>query len=475
MNQQMDKQLPEGWETSVLESFFAHVIGGDWGKDASLEDNDYEMAHCIRGTEFKNWQQQYGKTAVARKIKKSSLKNRMLMANDILIEISGGGPEQPVGRSVLITDKTLSLFATPTVCTNFIRLARPSTAVCAAYLNYYLTLFYLSGNVAKYQAGSNNLRNLKFNDYSQIEVPLPPLAEQHYLADKLDSLLARIQTVSEQLAAVPALLKQFRQSVLADAVSGKLTAGWREENPLTPQLTIEEYHIGVSGFKLKAKGLTQPITHNSWLKCQLGHVITVHSGTSLTAKEMIEGEVPVFGGNGITGYHNTSNTTEPTLVIGRVGFYCGSVHLTSERAWITDNALIVNFSEKLLRKDFAFYLLKATNLRLDTSSTAQPVISGTKIYPIHICLPPIAEQTEIVRRVEALFALADQIEQQSRAAAERVALLTQSVLAKAFRGELSAQWRCEHPDLISGDNSAAALLARIQAEREATGKKSRRA
>ena len=56
-----------------------------------------------------------------------------------------------------------------------------------------------------------------------------------------------------------------------------------------------------------------------------------------------------------------------------------------------------------------------------------------------------------------------------------MALLTQSVLAKAFRGELSEQWRREHPDLISGDNSAAALLARIQAERAATGKKSRRA
>ena len=105
----------------------------------------------------------------------------------------------------------------------------------------------------------------------------------------------------------------------------------------------------------------------------------------------------------------------------------------------------------------------------------QPNLNLSKVKSIVLLTPSILEQTEIVRRVEALFALADQIEQQSRAAAERVALLTQSVLAKAFRGELSAQWRCEHPDLISGDNSAAALLARIQAEREATGKKSRRA
>lgn len=80
--------------------------------------------------------------------------------------------------------------------------------------------------------------------------------------------------------------------------------------------------------------------------------------------------------------------------------------------------------------------------------------------------PPIEEQTEIVRRVEELFAFADQIEQRVKVAQQRVNHLTQAILAKAFRGELTANWREQHPDLISGENSAAALLARIQAERK---------
>ncbi len=84
---------------------------------------------------------------------------------------------------------------------------------------------------------------------------------------------------------------------------------------------------------------------------------------------------------------------------------------------------------------------------------------------IRISLPSIETQTEIVRRVEQLFAYADTIEQQTKAAKERVDKLTQAILAKAFRGELTADWRAANPDLISGDNSAAALLARIQAER----------
>ena len=116
-------------------------------------------------------------------------------------------------------------------------------------------------------------------------------------------------------------------------------------------------------------------------------------------------------------------------------------------------------------------LLTATNLRQDDASTAQPVISGAKIYPIRISLPPLEEQTQIVRRVEELFAFADQIEQRMNGAQARVKHLTQSILAKAFRGELTVQWRAENPELISGDNSAQALLERIRAAREKQARK----
>lgn len=86
--------------------------------------------------------------------------------------------------------------------------------------------------------------------------------------------------------------------------------------------------------------------------------------------------------------------------------------------------------------------------------------------------PSTEEQTQIVHRVEELFAFSDRIEQKANAALERVNNLTQSILAKAFRGEFTADWRAQNPDLISGENSAEALLAKIKAEREAlSGKK----
>tara|TARA_R110002167_G_scaffold57840_9_gene164035 strand:+ start:55592 stop:55972 length:381 start_codon:yes stop_codon:yes gene_type:complete len=76
-----------------------------------------------------------------------------------------------------------------------------------------------------------------------------------------------------------------------------------------------------------------------------------------------------------------------------------------------------------------------------------------------------------VRRVEELFTFADKVEAQVNAAQARVNNLSQSILAKAFRGELTAEWRAANPELISGDNSAEALLKRIKAEREAIATK----
>lgn len=96
-------------------------------------------------------------------------------------------------------------------------------------------------------------------------------------------------------------------------------------------------------------------------------------------------------------------------------------------------------------------------------------ISGKDIKSQVVLLPPVKEQAEIVRRVEQLFAYADTIEKQVNNALARVNNLTQSILAKAFRGELTAQWRAENPDLISGENSAAALLEKSKLNAQLAG------
>lgn len=305
----------------------------------------------------------------------------------------------------------------------------------------------------------------KSSDVQSYEFLLPPLAEQKIIAEKLDDMLAKVERIKARLERIPQVLKQFRQSVLADAVSGKLTDEWRQNSEFS--LSLERYKKATVSFKSKANGLKDIKEVGKWLSCQLGHVISVKSGDGLTAKDMIgDGGIPVYGGNGINGYHDKFNVTEQKVVIGRVGFYCGSVHLTQEKAWITDNALIVDYPEQLFSKDFIFWLLSTINLREDMAATAQPVISGAKIYPIKLLIPPIEEQIEIARRIRELFSFADIVEQKTNFALEKVSGLSQSILAKAFRGELTEQWRLENPELIIGENSAESLLKKILNERE---------
>jgi len=156
----------------------------------------------------------------------------------------------------------------------------------------------------------------------------------------------------------------------------------------------------------------------------LGEILHISSGDALTSDKMTKScLIPVFGGNGITGYHDKHNVAEPTIVIGRVGFYCGSVHLTPNCAWVTDNAFITWFPKDHLDIHFLYWLLRVSDLGRNDNSTAQPVISGRKLYPIVVELPPLKEQIRIVAKINELMAICDELEsklKQSQSDSERL-------------------------------------------------------
>ena len=326
----------------------------------------------------------------------------------------------------------------PGVCTTEIVPIKPNEAVHGRYLFHWLRHPAFLTYVTEVSHGVNMPR-LGTDAGRDAPFVLAPKAEQKRVADKLDTVLTRVDAVNTRLARVAPLLKRFRQSVLAAATSGRLTEDWRLD-----------------------RRLPAPKAH------ELGTIIRVSSGQGLTAKQMVSsGGIPVFGGNGITGYHDQANTVEPTLLIGRVGYYCGSVHLTPPIAWVTDNALIVRHDPKIVQKNYLFFALQAIDLRQNDSSTAQPVISGQKIYGLVVVLPSFEEQTEIVRRVETLFAFADRLEARLAQAQTAATRLTPALLAKAFRGELVPQ--------DPNDEPAAELLRRLASSPTAPAKRGRAA
>lgn len=301
-----------------------------------------------------------------------------------------------------------------------------------------------------------------------IKISLPPLAEQTVIAQTLDTLLAQVDNIKTHLDAIPKILKTFRQSVLAAAVSGKLTEEWRGENEC----------------EIKSLGdVSKDIRYGTSKKCSEEIKLTPVL------------RIPNIGDRGINldklKYADFDKKEIEKLKLNQGDILIirsnGSVELVGKSAVITSSSVHCLFAGYLIRvrldqdkalPEYVDYCLKSPQIRSLIEVPARSTsgvnnINSKELAALKIPFPTIEEQTEIVRRVEELFTFADQIEQQVKNAQKRVNTLTQSILAKAFRGELTAQWRAENPDLITGENSAEALLANIQVERDALKQKAK--
>jgi type I restriction enzyme, S subunit len=314
----------------------------------------------------------------------------------------------------------------------------------------------------------------KSTDVRRFEFGLPPLAEQQQIAQKLDELLAQVDTLKTRLDAIPNILKRFRQSVLAAAVSGRLTEEWR----------------GVQVEKL-----------DEWRWVTLGEIADVKGGITKDSKKQESSfvELPYLRVANVQRYYldlteiktiriPESRVKDLLLEDGDILFNEGGDLDKLGRGWIWEGQIQnCSFQNHVFRarlkdkSDNPKYISWWGNtegleyfIRNGKQTTNLASINKTLLSNLPINLPPAKEQTEIVRRVEQLFAYADQIEQRVKDAQARVNHLTQSILAKAFRGELTADWRAQNPELISGENSAAALLERIKVEREAIAKPKRK-
>lgn len=256
--------------------------------------------------------------------------------------------------------------------------------------------------------------------------------------------------------------KQLLDRIIEER-NAKLLAEWEEalkKNPKAKKPTP------VVANEISEDEIPFEIPEN-WCWCRLGDLIQIKSGDGLTSTQMKDGSIPVYGGNGITGYHNDANIHEETIVIGRVGFYCGSVHLTEKEAWVTDNAFISNYSKTYLNRNYLITALRQLDLGKQQNKTAQPVVSGKKIYPMLFPLPPLAVQNAIVAKLEEVLPLIDAYE---NAVLQKEELKTalpdkvkKAILQEAITGKLTEDWR----KIANITEDGKQLLDRIITERNA--------
>lgn len=438
-----ERVLPEGWGEAVVTDIAGFVRGVTFKKAEAIAYPEVGYVPIIRASNIQDSKLILDDLIYAPEDKVND--SQRIKAGDVVVAMSSGS-RKVVGKTASANKDWEGAFGA------FCGVFRPSRHMSSSYFGYYFGTQEYRSKASSLAAGAN-INNLKASHFDQMLVPIPGLEEQKAIADKLDELLAQVNNLKARLDAIPAILKRFRQSVLAAAVSGNLT---------------------VSG------------GYGVWEECKVGDVVKLKNGFAFKSKDYVStGGIPVVrisdllesGVSHDTCVHVAYGSDAPgfevaegDLLVAMSGATTGKMAIYKGGVYALQNQRVGNLKildGKRISEDYRnlFFNSQRERILKDAYGGAQPNISGKKIESMRINLPALEEQEEIVRRVDQLFAFADQIEQQVANAQAHVDKLTQSILAKAFRGELTAEWRAENSELIGGEHSAAALLERIRAEK----------
>ena len=466
-------ELPQGWEWARLGAICSYIQRGKGPVYAENSEHKVISQKCVR------W---WGLDLTpARFITPESFAKyetvRFLQVGDLLWNSSGTGT---IGRVCLVPSEQGKAGL---VADSHVTVVR-AMQIDSSFLWRWIQSPYVQSEIEGSASGTTNQIELNTSTVVNHLIPLPPLAEQSRIVTRVEELMCLcdaleakgqleaaqhaqlVSTLLGQLTASstpgelhdnwqrvaqhfdllldrPAAVDALEQTILQLAVRGLLVPQDSTDEPastLLQKIRLEKDRLIAEG-KIKRDKPLPPIAEDEkpfelpvgWEWVRLNDLIRIGSGDGLTAAQMAPaGTIPVYGGNGVNGHHDRANVEEPTLVIGRVGYYCGSIHLTPSRAWVTDNAFITRYPKAFLDMKWLYWLLVGTNLKENDSATAQPVISGRKVYPIVVALPPLSEQSRIVARVESLRRLCADLRQ--RLAARQT---TQAHLAEALVNEVA--------------------------------------
>lgn len=319
-----------------------------------------------------------------------------------------------------------------------------------SFLCHYLNQFNFTGFVT----GTTRLK-LTQGKLKEIPCCFPPLNEQKRIVAKLDAIIPRIDSLKARLDKIPALIKRFRQSVLTAAVTGKLTETWREGLGIDlTECLLDEIIIGKprNGYSPKS------VKYETKVK-SLTLTATTSGKFDGSCFKYIDKEIP---DDSHLWLEKNDILIQRSNSINYVGI--SAIYLGKNREFIYPDLMmkVQAKKDKVLPKFLLLSLQSQKTLdyfRTNATGTAgsMPKINQPLVMKAPVVLPALEEQKEIVRQVDNLFALSDKLETHYQNAKSSIDKLSQSVLAKAFRGELVLQ--------DPNDEPAEKLLERIMAEK----------
>ncbi len=450
-------QLPQGWSEVRLDSISKIVTG----KTPSKKDKDNFGGNIpfIKPGDILN--QGYINSTVETITEKGAELVPSIPKDSITVTCIGN-----LGRVAITKEKSAT--------NQQINTAIPNEKVEPKYLFHYLRTI---REWMENEASATTVAIINKTKYSAAPIRLPSSKDdQKRIADKLDSVFAKVEAAQARLEKTPTILKRFRQSVLAAATSGELTKDWREENETNDISPFVDSIQNSKEGKLKVrtkKGWDKDLnlyklpTNWAWIS---NHKLAEDNsnaicagpfGTIFKAKDFRDVGVPIIFLRHVK--ENGFNQNKPNFMDKKVwqelhqeySVFGGELLVTklgdppgeaciyprdAGTAMVTPDVLKMSVDSRVALTEYlqAFFnspnckdmvrdlAFGATRLRID--------IAMFKNFPIP--LPPLDEQVEIISKVGELFEHANTVEKQYNAAKARLDKLTQSILAKAFRGEL---------------------------------------
>ena len=447
-------ELPTSWAAVRLGEVASVVRGITFPASSKESSKNSTNVCCLRTSNVQStlrWDDVY---YVPREYVKRD--DQFVQVGDILMSMA---------NSYELVGKVAMAMAVPeaTAFGAFLSAVRPTALTKAPYLFHLLRSQAIQAALREGSSQTTNIANISVARLSEIDVPLAPLGEQQRIADKLDTVLARVDACRDRLARVAPLLKRFRQSVLAAATSGRLTEDWRGDRyPDWERLRADDVCAKVQSGGTPKGGFTET-SGVPFLK-----VYNI-------VNQRIDFEYrPQFIHPGVhAGELGKSRALPGDVLMNIVGPPLGKVAVLTGAAgeWNINQAITLFRPSDQICSGWLYVVLcegaaVRSVLARTKGSVGQVNISLSQCRAFEFPVPTIAEQNEIVRRVDTLFAFAERLETRLAQAQMAVDRLTPSLLAKAFRGELVPRDPADEP--------AAELLKRLAALRDTTPARARR-
>ena len=271
--------------------------------------------------------------------------------------------------------------------------------------------------------------------------------------------------------------KALRQKILDLAIRGKLVPQDPNDEPasvLLDRIRAEKERLIAEGKIKRPKSKTSSSASpyqkfeipDSWEWTTLGEIFSMQAGKNIQASELkeysSESPYPCYGGNGIRGYLPKYSHEGFYPIVGRQGALCGNINMASGKFYATEHAVVVDYfsnTEPLLCR----YFLEVLNLNQYATATAQPGLSVAKIEEVPIPLPPIQEQTRIIKAVENLFERITLLEKNTLTLTECISTIKSKILELAMQGKLVPQDPADEPaaDMLRRINPKAKILTDI--------------